>query len=269
MISSASLCVFRIGVWLGLSIVTKGAFCLGRQYYFVNVIGKFQQNRTDKNVTNIYDKSEARLRVCVLDQNKKVVWLRQGNIAYCTVLSLLEVNIKHVKVNKKSCIKETCLQLFSPAFFYLFPPFHLTVLQGDAICNEHTLGKLYLARLCFPGFAHGCSLLWGFICLQLAKAYVPAGLSPEVFLDSPNQWLIYLELLSLYSVAAFCPSFTLQFWAFLFSDEIFLCYLNNIVFPRLLCIFPLINRKQPLPQSIFIDHLLSTGYFSSCWKSSR
>ena len=59
----------------------KGVFCLGRHYYYVNLIGKLQQIRTDKNVTNISDKSEARAHVFVLVQNKKGYVVKAGK--YC------------------------------------------------------------------------------------------------------------------------------------------------------------------------------------------
>lgn len=64
----------------------KGVFLFEKHYYYVNLVEKLQQNRTDKNVTNVSDKSEAGAHVCVLVQNKFVL-LRQRNTCISYFLS--------------------------------------------------------------------------------------------------------------------------------------------------------------------------------------
>lgn len=82
--------------WPKCSRSHERSFLFEKHYCHVNLVDKLQQNRTNKNVTNISDKSEAGAHVCVLVQNKFILLGQRNNMHIILPLLTLNMLIKSV-----------------------------------------------------------------------------------------------------------------------------------------------------------------------------
>ena len=58
------MCIQNWCFRLGLNVIMKGVFLFEKHYYYVNLVEKLQQNRTDKNVTNVMKLEHMSVSLC-------------------------------------------------------------------------------------------------------------------------------------------------------------------------------------------------------------